>query len=293
MRVYVPATSANLGPGFDSLGLALDFHNEIKIKRSKFFSISIKGEGSSNSKLKKNNIFVNIFYDIYTKFNQKKDNFRFEFQNAIPLARGMGSSSAVIIGAIGAAYQASGLGLTKKQILNDALYYENHPDNITPATYGGFTSSIITSNQVIYQKKDLPSYLKAVMVIPNKAMSTAHSRTKLPKLYKAEDAIFNISRSSFLTASFFAEDWKSLKEASLDRFHQEYRMSSFKELFDVQKTALANGAFMSTLSGSGSSFFNLTHQDDTKRIKEILEKKFPRFRVKVLNFNNAGLEIKE
>lgn len=154
MKVVVPATSANLGPGFDALGLALSFHNEIKIKKSKFFSISVKGEGSTNPRLKKNNVFVNIFYDTYMKFKDTKDNFRFEFKNNIPLARGMGSSSAVIIGAIGAAYYAAGLGVPKHQILNDALYYESHPDNITPATYGGFTSSIVESNQVFHQKKN-------------------------------------------------------------------------------------------------------------------------------------------
>jgi len=289
--IQAPATSANLGPGFDTLGLAIDLNNEVKITPSKFFSVSIKGEGANRAKVKTNNQFVTIFYNFYTKLMGKKDNFRFEFTNNIPFSRGLGSSSAVIVSAIASAYEMADIKLSKDSILNKALFYEPHPDNIAPATYGGFVSSLIYKDKVISQKKELPEYLKAVVVIPNKPMSTNQSRTKLPKSLSLQKAVFNISHSTVLASAFFNEDWKTLRYASKDKIHEDVRMKSLKELYAVRECALENGALMSTLSGSGSTFFNLVYEDDAVKLKGILTKKFPKFRVEVYNFNNIGYNI--
>ncbi|MBC7197578.1 MAG: homoserine kinase, partial [Deferribacterales bacterium] len=142
MKIKIPATSANLGPGFDCLGLAIALYNEVSIKPASYQSISVKGEGEENVKLKNNNIFVSIFYEIYQELVGKKDPFRFEFYNNIPFSRGLGSSSAVIVGAIASAYEMAGIKASRETILNKALIYETHPDNIAPAVYGGFTSSV-------------------------------------------------------------------------------------------------------------------------------------------------------
>jgi homoserine kinase len=292
--IKVPATSANLGPGFDSLGLAIELNNIITIKESNFTTVSIKGEGENRPGIKTNNQFVNIFYNFYTKLVGKRDNFRFEFHNHIPFSRGLGSSSAVIVSAIASAYEMAGVKLSKESILNKALFYEPHPDNIAPATYGGFTASFIIKNERVFtQKKELPNYLKAVMVIPNKSMSTNRSRAKMPKSISMQKAIFNLSRSSVLTAAFFNEDWSMLKMASEDKLHQSVRMNGMRELYKVQKTALLNGALMSTLSGSGSSFFNMVYEDDALLLQEKLQKSFPKFRVEVYDFNNSGYIIEK
>lgn len=255
MKILVPATSANLGPGFDCLGLSLKLFNETQIQKSGVFSISIGGEGSDNIFLKKNNIFVNIFYEIYEKLSGKKDNFRFIFQNNIPLSRGLGSSSAVIVGAIASAYYMSGFKVEKKRILDEALIYENHPDNIAPATLGGFVCSLVEKNKVYSIKKEIDKDLVAVVVIPNLAMSTEQSRQALAKNLSFNDAVFNLSHASFLTACFLEKKYEFLKFASQDKLHEINRMKNLPELFEVQKFALENKALMSTLSGSGSSFF--------------------------------------
>ncbi len=292
MIIHVPATSANLGPGFDSLGLALDLNNQITIKPSDYLTISIKGEGSNRPKLKTNNQFVNIFYNFYIKLIGKRDNFRFEFQNNIPFSRGLGSSSAVIVAAIASAYHLAEVKLRRDSILNKALFYEPHPDNIAPAVHGGFTASMAVKNEmVITQKKAIPSYLKAVMVIPNKPMSTQKSRSKMPKSVTMQKAVFNLSHSAVLTAAFFNEDWKTLHSASQDKLHQHVRMNAMRELFEVQKIALLNGSLMSTLSGSGSSFFNMTYEDDAQSLKKTLQEHFPHFRVEIYDFNNIGYDI--
>ncbi len=294
MTIDVPATSANLGPGFDTLGLALDLTNHIIIKKSNFVSINIKGEGANKPKLKTNNQFVNIFYNFYIKLVGKRHNFRFEFHNNIPFSRGLGSSSAVIVAAIASAYKMADVELPRSSILNKALFYEPHPDNIAPAVHGGFTASMtIKGEKVISQKKEIPSYLKAVMVIPNRPMSTNQSRSKLPKNFSMQKTVFNVSHASVLTAAFFNEDWKTLKLASQDMMHQNTRMKMLKELFEVQKTALLNGALMSTLSGSGSSFFSMTYEDDVAFLSKKLKEHFPQFRVETYDFNNIGYKFGE
>ena len=291
MKVTVPATSANLGPGFDTLGLALNIRNKVIIKPAKFKSVSLKGEGANNSKLKDNNMFINIFNDFYENLNEKKQNFRFEFFNEIPLSRGLGSSSAVIVSAITSAFAISDKPMDKQRILDLALSYESHPDNITPAVMGGFTVATVKDFEVSYIKKEIPNTLKAVVVIPNRPISTALSRKTLPFKYSKEDTTFNVSHSAMLTAAFFSENWDMLRLASEDRMHQYYRMKQMPELFAVQKVAKRNGALMSTLSGSGSTFFNLVYEKDVKRVVGKLRENFPHFKIFSCDFNNTGIEV--
>ncbi|NPA73903.1 MAG: homoserine kinase [Epsilonproteobacteria bacterium] len=292
MIIKVPATSANLGPGFDTLGIAIDLHNTIIIKKSNFFSLSIKGEGADRKRFKSNNLFVKIFYEIFERLYGKKEHFRFEFYNKIPISRGLGSSSAVITSAVAAAHYFYDKSCPKETILNDSLAYESHPDNIAPAVLGGFTVSILNDNKVLTQKKEMPNDLKAVVVIPNRPMSTALSRGVLPKHYSIQDAVYNISHSSFLTAAFMDEKWELLKVGAMDRLHQDLRMSNMKELFAVQRTAYENGALLSTLSGSGSTFFNICYENDVKRLLNTLKIKFPAFKVESFSFDNIGLKVK-
>ena len=291
MTISVPATSANLGPGFDTLGLAVNLRNRVEFHQSRFFSLSIKGEGEGNSKLKGNNLFVSIFNDHYKRLTQTKQNYRFTFYNQVPMSRGLGSSSAVIVSAIAAAHEAAGIKVSPRRILNHALFYESHPDNITPAVMGGFTASTVEKGKVFYQKKHMPDYLKAVVVIPNKPISTAKSRTTLPKSYSKENATYNVTHTALTVASFFNEDWEVLRLATQDRFHQKSRMKMLPELFAVQKVAFDGGALMSTLSGSGSTFFSMVYDVDAASLANRFNQKFPDFEVKILDFDNEGLII--
>ena len=293
IKVKIPATSANLGPGFDSLGLAISLYNEIDIKSSKYQSVSINGEGAKNIRLKKNNMFISIFNDIYKELVGKKDIFRFKFYNNIPFARGLGSSSAVIVSAIASAYEMADIKANKSTILNRALIYEPHPDNIAPAVYGGFVSSVVEDGKVYVSKKDLPTDIKAVVVIPNLPMSTAHSRSKLSKTFSMQELVYNLSRASLLSCAFFSENWDILKIASKDCVHQNQRMSIMPELKEVQKVSLENGALMSTLSGSGSSFFNLCYKQDSEKLYKTLKNRFEDFRVEIFDFDNNGYVIEK
>ena len=293
MIISVPATSANLGPGFDTLGLALKLHNSFSITPSRLSSIHISGEGEEHPKLRVDNVFVRIFNEILSLYDYPQGHFKFSFDNAIPISRGLGSSSAVIIGAIVSAYHIMQKPINKSEILQLALKYENHPDNITPALYGGFNIAMLNdkTTEVVSFQAELPADIKAVIVIPNISISTKMSRRNLPKKYTTKDAVFNLSRSCMLSAAFITHKWELLREASRDRFHQKARMKNCPALFSVQKLALHNGALLSTLSGSGSSFLNICYRDDSANLMQILRGRFPQFRVLECEFDNIGANL--
>jgi len=291
MVITVPATSANLGAGFDTLGLALNLRNEIEITKSEYTSIEIYGENAEYLKSIKRNFFVDIFKEHYRYLTNKNDNFKFKFNNKIPLSRGLGSSSAVIVAAITAAYEMAKVSYKKDRIINLALNYENHPDNITPATVGGFCVAKLRKNRVYYLKKFIPTNLRAVIVIPNKTISTQKSRNSLKNTYSLKDIVVNISSSSMITAAFFSERFDMLRYSVEDKIHQENRMKAIPELFRVREIALREGALMSTLSGSGSTFFNLAYKDDAYSIYNVLRDNFKDFNVKILQFDNIGVKV--
>ncbi len=292
MQISVPATSANLGPGFDTLGLAIDLRNEVIIKPSRFLSISTQGEGSDIPHIKKNTMFMNIFNKYYKRLSGKHNTFRFEFHNNIPISRGLGSSSALIVAAITSAYSAAGVKYNKREILNQALKFEKHPDNITPAVMGGFNVACLEGDRVFSKKRRMPGYLKAVLVIPDRKISTNRSRNVLPKVYPKEEMIYSLSRAAYMTALFMSESWDQLRIASKDKIHQDRRMKMMPDLFEVQKIALNNGALMSTLSGSGSTMFSLCYQDDASRIANEFSKRFGKFRVLIQSLDNYGVTVK-
>ncbi len=291
MVITVPATSANLGPGFDTLGLALNLRNEIEIKPAEYTSIEIYGENAEYLKTLKRNYFVEIFSDIYKNLTGKEDSFSFKFNNKIPLSRGLGSSSAVIVAAITAAYEMAQVPYKKDKIINTALQYEPHPDNITPATLGGFCVAKLRKNKVYFLKKFIPTSLRAVIVIPNKPVSTAKSRNTLKSHYPLKDVVTNISSTAMITAAFFSEKFDILKYVVEDKIHQENRMKIVPELFKIREIALREGALMSTLSGSGSTFFNLAYKDDAYNIYSALKDNFKDFNVKILYFDNIGVKV--
>jgi len=204
----------------------------------------------------------------------------------------LGSSSALIVSAIASAYTVAGLKYNKREILNQALRFEPHPDNITPAVMGGFNVACLEGDRVFSKKRRLPGYLRAVLVIPDKKISTNKSRNILPKEYTTQEMVYSLSRAAYMTALFMSESWEQLRIASKDKIHQDRRMSMMPELFEIQKLALANGALMSTLSGSGSTMFSLCYQDDADKIADVLRKRFGHFRVLVKGLDNYGVTVK-
>ena len=205
----IPATSANIGSGFDSVGLALNLYNEIHIYEnynSKKIEFEIFGEGE-NEISKKDNMIYSAMKLVFKKLKSKPNKgYIIKCINRIPLSRGLGSSSAAIIGGLLCANYMLGDKLSiEKDILNMAVQIEGHPDNVAPAILGGIVSGVVKKEEDFkYIKIKPPKNLKAIVSIPDFYLSTEIARNILPKEITRKNAIFNISRAALLTSALFS-----------------------------------------------------------------------------------------
>ena len=298
----IPATSANIGSGFDSVGLALTLYNEIHIyenDNSKKIEFEISGEGENEISTKDNMIYSAMKL-VFKKLKSKPNKgYIIKCINRIPLSRGLGSSSAAIIGGLLCANYMLGDKLSiEKDILNMAVQIEGHPDNVAPAILGGIISGVVKKNEDFkYIKIKPPKNLKAVVSIPNFYLSTETARNILPKEIKRADAIFNISRAALLTSALFSNRLDLLEIATEDKIHQDYRAKFIPNLNELFKETKKAGAYSTTISGAGSSILALV-KDDKKIIEKVSKAMHSSFKkknvesvIKVLNIPPKGLII--
>lgn len=299
----IPATSANIGSGFDSVGLALDLYNEIHIYNnddSKKIEFEISGEGEGEI-YKDNNMILDAMKLVYKRLKTKPDKgYIIKCINRIPLSRGLGSSSAAIIGGLLTANYILGNKLSiEDDILNMSVQLEGHPDNVSPAILGGIISGVVRKDEDFKYVKIKPSKeLKAVVAIPNFYLSTETARNALPKEITFKDAIFNISRAALLTSALSSNRFDLLEVATDDKLHQDYRAKFIPGLKDLFKNTKAAGAYSVTISGAGSSILSLVKNDDNiiKKVSEAMKNSFNKKKIdceiKVLNIPQKGIIIK-
>ena len=298
----IPATSANIGSGFDSVGLALDLYNEIHIyenANSKKIEFEITGEGEKEIQ-KDNNMILDAMKLVYKKLKAKPEKgYIIKCINRIPLSRGLGSSSAAIIGGLLSANYILGNKLSlENDILNMAVQLEGHPDNVSPAILGGIISGVVRKNEDFkYVKINTPKNLKAIVAIPNFHLSTEKARNALPKEISFKDAIFNISRAALLTSALSSNKLDLLEVATDDKLHQDYRAKFIPGLKELFKEAKKAGAYSVTISGAGSSILALVKNDEniikkvSNAMKESFAKKKIESEIKVLNIPNKGIVV--
>lgn len=253
--VKVPGTSANCGPGFDCLGLAVTIYNELELTllEENKLVIESKGEGSESIPTDEKNIVWKSAKMILERSGQA-DKFKgaiIKMDNKIPMSRGLGSSAAAIVAGLFAANEIVGNKFTKQDILKFATEIEGHPDNVAPAIFGGFTVSVVENGQV-QTFSFLPKIkLKLIVAVPNFQLSTRTARQVLPKTVPMKDAIFNISRASMLVAALLNGKEKFLSYAFDDALHQPYRKNLVPGMNEVFESAKKSGALGVALSGAG------------------------------------------
>lgn len=249
-KISVPASTSNLGPGFDALGLALTLYNEFYVEPSEKFSVEIEGEGKRELPKDETNLFLKAYRSSmeYLGFDQP---IRVKLVNRIPLGRGLGSSATAIVGGILAAEKISGKKLSLPEVIDVAFKFEPHPDNVLPAYTGGFVVAA-TNGDLHYVKLDWPEDLKVVIVVPELFLSTEESRSVLPESYKRSEVIFNVQRVALLLGALQKRDYGLLKEAVKDRIHQPYRCDLIPSFWEVVSEGYKAGAHAVYLSGAGS-----------------------------------------
>ena len=298
----IPATSANIGSGFDSVGLALNLYNEIHIyenDNSKKIEFEIFGEGE-NEISKKDNMIYSAMKLVFKKLKSKPNKgYIIKCINRIPLSRGLGSSSAAIIGGLLCSNFILGNKLKiEKDILNMAVQIEGHPDNVAPAILGGIVSGVVKKEEDFkYIKIKPPKNLKAIVSIPDFYLSTEIARNILPKEITRKDAIFNISRAALLTSALFSNRLDLLEIATEDKIHQDYRAKFIPNLNQLFKETNKAGAYSVTISGAGSSILALA-KDDKNIIEKVSKAMHSSFKkkninsvIKVLNIPTKGIII--
>ncbi len=295
INVRVPATSANIGPGFDAFGLAYQLYNTFSFREKDDGKLTIRGvshhyQGKSNLVYKAmNRVFERVNYSpkglyIYSDIN-------------VPVSRGLGSSATCIVAGLAGANALCGHPLTEKTIFNMAVEMEGHPDNIAPAMYGGLVCSIGNNDDNYYIKKEVADCFAFHLIIPNFPLSTKAARKALPKTIPHKDGVFNVSRAT-MTYLALTEGRPDILSLSMkDRLHQPYRRSLIRSYDIVCKKAEKFGALGECISGAGPTILVITNQEESKnfttRMSSFLHATEPEWRLLTLKPDHVGYTTEE
>src|SRR5579884_3559872 len=260
VRVAVPATVANLGPGFDVLALALDLQNEVTAERTGEAGLSVDPGPEAPEELRDpaRNLVARAYTATCAELGVLPDGVHFECVNRIPFRRGLGSSAAAALAGVLCATALHAAPWDEQQILRWVAGIEGHPDNAAAALLGGLV--VVVPDQPAVSM-DVPEELRAVVFVPELELSTALARRVVPRAFTREDAVFNASRVALLVRAVALRDWGTLGAAMQDRWHQPARTALFPELPELIDAALAAGARGAALSGAGPAVVALTDGD--------------------------------
>jgi len=266
IRVRVPGTSANCGPGFDAIGVACTIYNdlELTLKEEEGLVIEVEGEGAANIPADERNIVLRAIRTLLKRAHREDEvkGFHIRMTNHIPLSRGLGSSAAAIVAGLKAANALLGNRFSRRELLQMATNIEGHPDNVAPAIFGGFTISVVTRGRVECFSLMPRMPLKLVVAVPQFPLSTRLARSVLPEQVRMRDAVFNVSRAALLVAALTKGQPRFLRSAFADALHQPYREKLIPGMRDVFRAARRAGALGASLSGAGPCLIAYTLENE-------------------------------
>ena len=285
VRVRVPATSANLGPGFDALGIACTLYNEmtLTLTHEPGLHISARGEGAAYIPGDERNIVWKSIQYLLERAG-RVDEFqgaRIRMSNRIPLSRGLGSSATAIVAGLTAANALVDSPFSRDDLLQLATDIEGHPDNVAPAIYGGFTVNTVTDGHVECFSFLPRIFLRLVVMVPDFYLSTKSARQVLPSEVPMKDAVFNISHAAMMVAALARGSEKHLENAFADALHQNYRAPLIPGMFDVFAAAKKAGAYGAALSGAGPCLiaFVPEHRKCTEEVAAAMQEAFRAYEI--------------
>ena len=259
VTVRVPATTANLGPAFDCMGMALRIHNEIQVRLGEMTepTVRVSGQGEESLPRDASNLVHRAYARLLEATGTSLPAPAITCRNEIPLERGLGSSAAAIVGGLVAANRLAGDPLATQEILSLAVELEGHPDNVAPALLGGIRIVAQGPDSLITAPVPLPPDLRAALFVPEAAIPTAEARAVMPESVSMEDALFNVGRAALLVNALATGRLEDLKAATEDRLHQPYRSHLLPAMRLIIQEALKGGALAAFVSGSGSTVLAL------------------------------------
>lgn len=260
-RVRIPATTANCGPGFDTLGIACTLYNEVLLEMTETtgqIEIGVSGDGADSLPVNDRNLVLRSVQAVFEKAGKQLAGIRLTLRNNIPLSRGLGSSSAAIVGGVVAANAVLGGKFSPDELLDLATKLEGHPDNVAPALLGGFTISVMQGGQVVCLRLPVPEELQLVVCIPDFRLSTNKARQAIPASVPHRDAVYNVSRTALLVGAMASGQIGYLADALDDKLHQPYRAALIPGMMEVFAAGKAAGALGVAMSGAGPSLMAYT-----------------------------------
>jgi homoserine kinase len=295
VSVKVPATTANLGAGFDCIGAALSLYNQFTFTLADALSIVAQGAEADRVDVNEQNLAYQAFVKVFDRLQRPVPGIELKIDLEVPLARGLGSSATAIVGGILGGNGIAGFPLSPTEMIEMAIAMEGHPDNVVPALIGG--CRLAASYGEKWEICDIPwhSSIVPVVAIPNFELSTAEARQVLPATYSRADAVFNISHLALLMRGLETGNGQWVKAGLVDRIHQPYRQKLIKGYAEVEQAAMAAGAYGLVISGAGPTLLALVDEGRASQVVAAMSEAWQVMDiepiVRILQLDVAGAQI--
>lgn len=281
-KIKVPATSANLGPGFDVMGLAIDRYNTFNFKIGETFP--------------EDNLIYKSYRSVFEYLNKDMITVEITVDEDVPRARGLGSSATCIVGGIMGANEILENPLNKEEILKLASKIEGHPDNVAPAIYGGLVASVVEGNKIHTGNIPIKNDLIFIALVPNFELSTSQAREVLPKEIPHDLGVYNVGRASMLISGLIRGDNSLLKIGLADKLHQPYRGKLIEGFDDIISKSYDSGSLGCYLSGAGPTIMCIGEEGDSQlidKIQKFMDKEYENWKVFVHKIDETGAIVIE
>ncbi|MDJ0657939.1 MAG: homoserine kinase [Crocosphaera sp.] len=299
VTVTVPATTANIGPGFDCIGAALSLYNQFQFteqpEAETDLSITVTGTEAHRVSRDRNNLLYQAFTQLYHHLNKTPPKIALDIKLGVPLARGLGSSATAIIGGLMGANVLAGEPLSTAEIIELAIALEGHPDNVVPALLGNCQLSVGEAKNWEICQLPWHSDIIPIVAIPNFELSTEEARAVLPKTLPREDAIYNIARMGLLIRALETGNGQWLSKAMADKLHQPYRQGLIEGYEFMQECALKAGAYGMVISGAGPTLLALTSANKIQSVETAMKNAWSQLEivadVRSLSIDTQGAKV--
>lgn len=291
VEVYAPATSANMGAGFDTMGIALHLYNRIQVEAKAHGLKIINRHSREYLPRNENNLIYQSVRRAFEETNTPLPGLRIVQNSRIPVTRGLGSSSACIVGGLIAGNILSGSKLSRQRLFQIAAEIEGHPDNVAPAFFGGFCIAGRENGDYFCKSMKITPKYRYALMIPEYFVATKKARQVLPETVSLKDASFNVSRAALFTAGLLEGDSKILRMGAEDRLHQPYRKNAVEGMQEIFDKSYQLGALATFLSGSGPTILAVLEENFIgfqRDMQEYFKTHFPDWKCRVTEINNVG-----
>ena len=269
IHIKIPATSANMGPGFDSIGVALELYNHLWVEAiPQGLKIEVKRKQEIEIPVDESNLIYQTMKYFYDQKGLEMPGVHLIQEDYIPMVRGLGSSAACIVGGLIAANELAGRPCDKEELAQMAAKLEGHPDNSNPAIFGSMVVGALDEEKMMHVRLALPEDLVFATMVPSFPVSTAKARGVLPVGYSRGEVVFNVSRGALLVASIMSGKLENLSMAMEDKIHQPYRSQLIPNMDEIFQKAKTFGALASYLSGAGSTLMAMVKKEQSEQFQK-------------------------